>query len=287
MIRKFWDFLASIELTFYLIIAAIIFFLISASYNSLNFAFFLPMNEMMLQDWIGTYLFDRPDVTWWLPPLLGILTLLGINTAVCTIKRVNVIWQSRKSLDGKTFFHRLTPSLIHCFFLVIMTGHLVTFTAGSWQRIPLKKGGTVSIDTTLPPLKIDSISHEFYPPESALDRRISGTSLSIHGDSGKKFKLSYLSPVSYGRYHILLDMIKVRKKDMVDKKSAGKKIFFQDQNNCNKADLYHMIEQEENKKLTLLIISDPGLPVIITGFTGILILMIWYFIVLYKTRTQP
>jgi hypothetical protein len=48
--------------------------------------------------------------------------------------------------------------------------------------------------------------------------------------------------------------------------------------NCNKAHVYHSAKQrDDEQKLLLLTVKDPGLYPICVGLFVILILMIWYF----------
>ncbi len=80
-------------------------------------------------------------------------------------------------------------------------------------------------------------------------------------------------------YKLHLDMYKERKNMMEDLKE-NKMVIPESARNCYKSDLFNTKHKpvEKQKKLFLLVISDPGLPVILTGLTLILVIMTWYFV---------
>jgi len=52
-----------------------------------------------------------------------------------------------------------------------------------------------------------------------------------------------------------------------------------DQETCNKAHVYVEADKKRKKgRQLLLVVSDPGLPLIVTGLTLIMVLMIGYFL---------
>jgi len=104
--------------------------------------------------------------------------------------------------------------------------------------------------------------------------RISQTTVEMRDSSGKHFNIEYLRPVSINGRHVYLDMIKKRHETEKEKIS----VFQPDDENCNKARVYHSAKNQENEqKLFLLTVRDPGLYPICIGLFAILILMIWYF----------
>jgi hypothetical protein len=61
-----------------------------------------------------------------------------------------------------------------------------------------------------------------------------------------------------------------------------------DKETCNKSETYRSRERKREKAQTvyLLAISDPGLPVILTAFTLILVIMTWYFVEVLRKRNN-
>ena len=152
-----------------------------------------------------------------------------------------------------------------------MLGHLTTFTAARWQTISLETGTRIAIDGKKAHLAVHAIRDLFFPETSGLQNRISQTTVMLANADGNNIKLQYLRPVLIDGQFLFLDKIKK------SKKAATTDILpSADKETCNKAHVY--MEKEKTKQL-LLIVSDPGLYIIISGLTLIMCLMIWYFIV--------
>ncbi len=63
--------------------------------------------------------------TWWLPALTLFLTLIGINTIVCTIQRLYKIWGRGINGSFKTAISPYLPHLVHIGFLIGLIGHFI------------------------------------------------------------------------------------------------------------------------------------------------------------------
>ncbi len=62
--------------------------------------------------------------TWWLPLLVSLLGLIGLNTLICTIDRLLRI--RKNSMAGfLKVLHPYLPHLVHIGFLIGLTGHLI------------------------------------------------------------------------------------------------------------------------------------------------------------------
>ncbi len=275
-----WNFLGDIRLSFYLLISAALFLLIGAFYSGMNYSYFSKLNEMRLQDWMIQRLAAEPGITWWLPLLLIVLVLLGVNTFICSWDRMSSLLPGRKEVSCRRFLNNITPSLIHYLFIIVMLGHAVTFMLGSWQRIPVKEGASIKISEDFPEFRIDSIENDYFPQDSPLKDRIRQTTVSMRSPKGESLELSFLNHLAFKGYHLHLDMVKKRK----DKRSRQEIIEQQKKETCNKEDVYHLKSNQKKKsrKLLLLVIDDPGLYIIISGFVMILILMFWYFVEIRK-----
>lgn len=275
MMHKIWNFIGDIRLSFWLLLASAAVFFIGMFYSSYHYAYFRAMNELRIQDWLARELPSRPDLNWWLPALLAALALLGVNTVVCTINRLREIAAGSQKKDHR-FVLALLPSIVHILFITVMIGHAVTIIAGSWTRVPLREGGQVTIDRALPPLTVTRIADIYFPEDSRLAKRIKQTEVTLAGRDGETVRVSYLESVRYHGYRLHLDMVK--------QKQGGAHINrhvrpADDRETCNRAETFRSKERkrEPGQMVQLLVISDPGLPVIITGFTLILAVMAWYF----------
>ncbi|MBN2160966.1 MAG: hypothetical protein JW807_16365 [Spirochaetes bacterium] len=282
MIKKIWNSLGDIRLSFWLLLAAAVLFFTGMLHSSLDFSYFRAMNEMRIQDWLARELPARPGANWWLLPLLAVLFLLGVNTVICTINRVTALMSGRARTDYR-FIVSLFPSAIHILFITVMIGHAVTITTGIWTRVPLAEGAAIRVDPSLPALTVKKIEDSYFPHGSLLSNRIMKTNVSLIGDGGEEILLSYLDSIGYGGYRLHLDMVKDKIPRHRQRLLAQIK---KDDETCNRAERFRSAERKRDpsQKLLLLAISDPGLPVILTAFSLILILMIWYFIESFRKR---
>lgn len=282
MIKKIWDFLGDIRLSFWLLLAAAGLFFTGMLHSSFDFSYFRAMNELRIQDWLARELPARPGANWWLVPLLGALFLLGVNTVICTANRVVALFRSRTRTDYR-FMISLFPSIIHVLFITVMIGHAVTITMGTWIRIPIAEGAVLRINPDLPPLSVERIEDTYFPKGSRIEKRIMQTSVTLAGEDGAKMRLSYLDDIRYGGYRLHLDMVKEKvrftHRDLHVQAS-------EDGETCNRAEMYRSRERkrEPSQRIFLLAIADPGLPVILTAFSLILIIMTWYFVEALRKR---
>ncbi len=276
MAKKIWNALGDIRLTFWLLMAGAAIFLIGVAYTLMDFAYFKAMNEVRIQDWIIRELPSRPGANWWIPVLLAILFLLGINTAICSTNRVIEILKGRKQINHR-FILSLLPSAVHCLFLVVLAGHVATVTAGSWNRLLLVEGAEIIINDSMPPMTVKAIDDSFFPVDSLLKKRISQTEVTLSPGNGEDIHLSYLDSIRHSGYRLHLDMVKERYPERQKIRHTGS---VDKDETCNRSETYLTREgkREKTQALHLLVISDPGLPVILTAFTLILVLMSWYFI---------
>lgn len=284
MIKKLWNSLGDIRLSFWLLLAATALFFAGSFYTSLDFSYFKTMNEIRLQDWLLRELPSRPGANWWLVPLLCVLILLGVNTIICTLNRVIALFSARTKTDYR-FILSLFPSAVHLLFVTVMLGHAVTITTGTWTRLPLVEGATLRIDQNVPPLTVGRIEDSFFPEDSLMAKRIRQTTVSLVDGSGGKILLSYLDSIRYHGYRLHLDMEK--KKTLRNPESRHAQVV-DSKETCNKSETFRSEDRkrESSQKIYLLAIADPGLPVILTAFSLILIIMTWYFIETGRKRER-
>ena len=94
------------------------FFLIGTYYSINHYPLIQALDTTPVQVWLKNNLVRHFPLTWWVPVLLAILLLLGINTFSCACNRMTALWAKRHAMPGMVLF---TPcvlqSYIACFFL--------------------------------------------------------------------------------------------------------------------------------------------------------------------------
>lgn len=285
MIKKIWNALGSIKFTFWLLMVAAVLFLIGSISTDIYFPFFKNMSETRIQDWIIRNMPSNWQTAWWLPAIIAVLFLLGINTVICTASRIAALVSKRNAESAYQFTVALIPSVIHILFIIVLSGHVVTMALGKWIRMPLDQDAVVTIDSSTPPLTATDIRNELYPDYSLMRGRVKQTTVTLRDPDGKSITMSYLDSIGYHGYQLHLDMIKDKR--TVDQGKLQNAIP-DSALTCNKSDLFSMKNKprEGRKKLFLLAIYDPGLPVIITAFSLILAVMTWYFIEILRKRNS-
>ncbi len=276
MIKRIWNILGDIKVSFALFMAASATLFTGSLYAGKYYSLFNELNHLRVQDWLADHIALQPELVWWIPLLFIIMGCLGVNIFICACNRVTVLIRQRKIDPEIRFFHLLTPSLIHFLFLVIILGHLMTFTLGRWQTTPIKQQSRVELGEEKQVLRVESIWDTFFPDNSAMRDRIFQTRVTLKNEAGKEIDLQFTKPVFIDGHYLFLDKTKGRKTEKSELKPAKDT---QDDENCNKAYVY--IEKEREKpegELLLLTVFDPGLYAIVLGLTSIMGLMIWYFI---------
>ena len=278
MVKKIWQISGDIKVSFFLLMSASATLFIGSVYADRHFSLFRELNRVRVQDWLSLHMDSKPELVWWIPVLFIIMGFLGVNTFICAFDRVSRLLPQRKLMPGKNFFYLITPSIIHCLFIVIMLGHLLTFTLGKWETSPLEPGLKIDIGGKRQLITITKIKHRFYSENSGMKNRISQTIVTIKNNEDKTIDLQYVKPVIVDGNYLFLDKIKKRKKDI--KQIEAGTINTENKETCNKAHVY--LENKKEKKdgkLLLLIVSDPGLTLIIKGLFLTLCLMLWYFLI--------
>jgi cytochrome c biogenesis protein ResB len=90
-------------------------------------ALFAPMNDIGLVAWARTYGRQNPVHTAWFFILLCLLTLLCVNTFVCTTDKVARLMSRRKQFKARRLFFKLAPHVMHYALIVILTGYLSSY----------------------------------------------------------------------------------------------------------------------------------------------------------------
>ncbi|MDY0311465.1 MAG: nucleoside deaminase [Desulfobacterales bacterium] len=277
MLKSIWNALGDIRLAVILLLTASATLLTGAFYAEDHFSIFMALNHMRIQDWLPSQWASQPELVWWIPVLFAIMALLGVNTFICAANRCLRLVGQRRNMAAGRFFYLLTPSLVHFLFITIMLGHLATFTAGRWQRLPLAADSPIAVSPEAPGYRVAAIRDEFYPESSALGGRLRQTAVALEGAGGQALQLQYGRPVFIDGRFLLIDKAPQGEKAHKKPMPAGSPPARRPGPASAEA-----AQGPEAAPPMLLIVSDPGLGVILFGLTLIMTLMIGYF--LFKSK---
>lgn len=280
--KTIWNAIGDIRVAFVLLVAASATLFTGAIYAGDNFSLFQELNRHRVQDWLPAQLASQPDLVWWIPLLFLIMGLLGLNTFACATTRMARLIRQRRSMSRGRFLHLMMPSLVHLLFIMIMIGHLTTFTTGVWQTLPLVAGKSLTIDAIDATYQVQGVKDRFFADTSAMRDRIAQTTVTLVDANREMTRLQYTRPAHLNGHFFLLD--KAGKKQ---KRTQTQRILpSATGETCNKAPNYVETDQSRKKnRQLLLVVNDPGLPVIITGLTLIMMLMIGYLS--FKPKQGP
>ncbi|HQP32064.1 MAG TPA: hypothetical protein PLB81_12120, partial [Deltaproteobacteria bacterium] len=121
--KNLFVFMSRPLLAFWLLIAsgAVIFW--GAIVARLNDTALKGLNDTLMQDWLAVY-GARPGLYIWIFILFVLLTLLALNTCVCTLPYV--LQTGKTGSSGR----RLTVILFHVCILIFLLGHLLSTFVG-------------------------------------------------------------------------------------------------------------------------------------------------------------
>ncbi len=128
-----------------------------------NIPLFAPLNDIGLTEWLGTYGRHNLAHTAWFYLLLALLTLLGVNTFVCTTERIFRLWKRRKHFTGQRLFFKFAPHVMHYALIVILSGYLCSYlftrTVG---HLTLIDGKPATLPRTTAQIALKSFNPEYY-----------------------------------------------------------------------------------------------------------------------------
>lgn len=270
--KRIFEIIGDLRLAFFLILSCGAVMWIGALYASADFELFDSMNGVRIQEWFFTTGIENIGITWWLPLLFIIFTLLVINTLACTFIRVSALIPLRKKIGAIRFMILLSPSIIHLLFVLMLTGHFAGFVLIKHSRVPIAEGEEVIIEP-LGKVKILSIEHKFYPDSTLVNNRVKQSEVKVlayEQNGSKEVEIKFLEPLLVRGSLIQLDMKKIKKDQMVVP---------HDDETCNREEDYHYKEKNSSVIPQLYLIStyDPGLWILLPGFSLIILVMGWYF----------
>jgi len=243
--RKIWHLCGSVKLTFYLLLFISVNLVIASFYVKAYPRVFGPLNNLLLQEWFRLYGKSYPEKIWWLLTLSGLLIAFGVNIAVCTLDRLRALWSKRGQMGMRVFFLRVSPSLIHICFFIVLTGHLLSMVSGSTRSIDVIAGQMASLPSR-DRIMVLGQQCDYYDSPEILRGFVKQctVSLDLETPAEKTLKqISFLHPFFWQglSFHLVMD------------KKAGA------------------------PKMKLIVKNDPGVNLILWGFTAMVLLMFWYF----------
>jgi len=252
VLKRIWHFFGSVKVTFWLLLIIAFSFALGSYYVKYNPQIFKQMNYSLFQDWFNLYGRYYPEKIWWLVMLLLSLFALGINTCICTLDRLLSLFSNRKKMSKKIFLLKITPSLIHICFLVVLSGHLIGMISGYNKVLPAEAG----VKTSLPAqaeIEILRQNCDYYPLSGPLKGSLKQCTVNLRLQTQRETTLkqiSFLHPLYWQGYsfHLIMD------------KSSTK-----------------------SPELKISIKQDPGVKLILSGFTAMILLMLWYFTQINKS----
>ncbi len=261
--NRIWNFLKSIELTFWLLLIITIMFITGSLYSRADYHLLESLNNVPLHDWFLKTGVEHPEKTWWIPVLALAMALLALNTLACASDRLVGLWPRRRDMPHARFLSILTPSLVHMLFIIILFGHVLTFIIIKHERYPVETGSTVTLpgNTSLTVSSIDLIN---YPAGTFLaDRLMNGSiSLSDPDRPGTKFWVGFLEPARLNGAYLHIEAAK--------RTAAAKGTTV-----CNRGEVQSTVNQ--NPQIFLLYTEDPGLAVIVIFLFVMIALLGWYY----------
>jgi hypothetical protein len=249
MIKRLWTAMASIRLTLWVLGLLTVNLFIGSFYAKLM-PVFGKLNAQLFPSWLMNH---NHAHNWWIFTLFGLLFLLAVNTAACTLERWSFLWRHRNQHRRTIFLLLLAPSLMHFCFLFIIGGHGLTEFTGSKQRLPAVVGEQINVNG----LQVTLLERHYdYWQEPLLEgvmRQCTATLELNNGTSIEQRKIAILEPIFWQGYTLHLGM-------------AGKP------------------GADALPPLQITVKKDPGLLPILLGNTVLCLLMLWYFPQIRKVR---
>jgi len=171
MISKMLHALGSIRFAVYLLLCTAVLLFTGSVCQNIEPGIFVPLNSLMLFDWLRTFGLENPSRTWWFFLLITVLLLLGINTFICTALRTAKIIGLRNHKSIMAMLFTLSPHIMHFAFLILMTGYFVLYTCGINSYNNIMKPG---IQRHVPgsDIRMELREASFYPVDHSVNESL-------------------------------------------------------------------------------------------------------------------
>lgn len=262
--KQIWNFLKSLQLTFWLLFIITAMFIAGSLYSRADYSFFETMNNRPIFSWVQNIGIYNIHKTWWILLLFFSMALLAVNTIACAADRLYIIWPKRKNLSLRMFLTLISPSIIHVLFILVLFGHFLTFTVISHQRYPVEKGTILTLPNNIT-LRINDITMINYPLDTYLkDRLMNGTlSVSQTTETGiKNYIITFLEPVKVDGAYLHID---VAKRVTPESNTTV----------CTRAEVKR--SGQLTPQFYVLYTEDPGLIVIVVFLFIMIVCLFWYY----------
>lgn len=129
-IRSFWAFLGRPSLSLWLIYLLFADILAGSVIMKQHREIFFALETRMLQEWLATYGLKNIQVAWWFFASLFLLFFLALTTLVCTTNKTIAIIRRFYGSGIWGLLLKLSPSIIHIGFVLLLLGQLASHTLG-------------------------------------------------------------------------------------------------------------------------------------------------------------
>ncbi|WP_054701316.1 hypothetical protein [Desulfosarcina cetonica] len=269
LIKIVWKQLGGIHLTVILCLFLVIDLTIGYICLNRHTILFAPLNDVGLMAWIRTYGRTNLARTAWFFALLLLLTLLCINTFVCTTDRVAVLIARRSHIARQHFVFKFAPHIMHYAMIVILVGYLCSYLFAevlvSRTLIPGMPFRLPGSDIHITLVELDPL---YYPGSRlpAFENRVLQPRARlrvVEGDRQRTATLNINHPLRCHGYSLFL-------KDFTPKRKEG--------------------GMNRSVRIDLTVRKDPGVPLYLAGivlFSVGLALYLAEWVVLRNLRFKP
>jgi cytochrome c biogenesis protein ResB len=217
-LKWIWDNLGSINLT--VVLCLLLTANLAWGYICLHrhITLFAPLNDIGLATWIDTYGRHNMAHTAWFFFLLGLLTLLCVNTFVCTTERVLWLVRKRKRFGPRRLLFKFAPHVMHYAMIVILAGYLCSYMFSQvLDTRVLVPGKSMTLPGTQAQITFTSLEPVYYQGDRlpAFKNRVLHPNASLLLTDGRHRQSKVLSlnrPVRFKGYHIVLKSFAPKKK---------------------------------------------------------------------------
>jgi cytochrome c biogenesis protein ResB len=179
---------------------------------------FAPLNDIGLATWLDTYGRHNIAHTAWFFFLLGLLTLLCVNTFVCTTDRVLWLMRKRERFGPRRLLFKFAPHVMHYAMIVILAGYLCSYLFSQvLDTRTLTPGKTMTLPGTQARITFTTFEPDYYRGDKlpAFENRVLHPNAGLRLTDGGHRQARIISlnrPVRFKGYHIVLKSFSPKKK---------------------------------------------------------------------------
>ena len=249
MSRSFLRFCGDLRVSLWLLITICFSLAAGSIYMKFYPEIFRPLKYSLMWDWARETGLRNPAQSWWLPLLFAALFVFAVNISACAADRVYSLWIVRRSLSRGVLLLKLSPSLMHFCFILMLLGHFLGACFGYGVKMDADPGNVYQIS---PRSRVEVIGRDCQfcsiPGPFHGDLEQCRVALKIIDEDGAALKnVSFFNPCAHGgvSIHLLPDRA--------------------------------FSKSPERPVLKLLVKRDRGLGLILFGFVLMIVLMLWYY----------